>query len=421
MKIQTRSIYLLCFCLLSTSCAKAANSTTQLPFVVEEVAQNLGLVWGMVFINENELLITEREGKIKILHIPTKKVYPVTGAPAVYAKGQGGLLDISLHPQFSQNKILYLSYAKVNGHKQSTAVAKAIINQTGFAHKVGDKDAAFEDSSPLRADKKHEDSNEISIKGKKIVQLQDIFIAQPFVDSSRHFGSRLLFDKKGFLYVTVGDRGNRHLAQKLDNHIGKILRLTEEGKAPADNPFVSHQGALPEIWSYGHRNPQGLFIHRETGQLWGQEHGPRGGDEINLIKKGKNYGWPVITYGKEYWGPSIGEGFTKQGMEQPVKYWTPSIAPSGLLIYSGKKFPQWKNHFFSGALVLRHLNRLEIIPSNQKDQRANVGKEERLLSHLNFRVRHVIEGPKGYIYLSVDAGKILKLKPREQSSLPQKK
>ncbi|MDE0519013.1 MAG: PQQ-dependent sugar dehydrogenase [Bdellovibrionales bacterium] len=263
----------------------------------------------------------------------------------------------------------------------------------------------------------------------------------------------------------------RHLAQKLDNHLGKILRLTDKGKAAKGNPFIPIALAnskfkisaadrkepksdekkipkryikknLPEIWSFGHRNPQGLFIHPETGQLWEQEHGPRGGDEINLIKKGKNYGWPVITYGREYWGPKIGEGTRKKGMEQPVKYYTPSIAPSGLLIYSGKKFKKWKHHFFSGALVLKHLNRIKIIRQSdqgvanseshlplqknlQKQQtmssqkrvsskssiKYTVKEEERLLSDLKFRVRHVIEGPKGFIYISVDKGQILRLTP----------
>ena len=335
----------------------------------------------MVFINNEEILFTEREGRIKILHIPSGKVSCVAGVPAVYAKGQGGLLDIALHPRFSKNRTIYFSYAKAKGSKQTTAVAKAIL------------------------------------KGRNMVQKKDIFIAQPFLSASRHFGSRLVFaprssPQKWFLYVTVGDRTKRHYAQKLNNHLGKILRITEEGQAPKDNPFVLVKGALPEIWSYGHRNPQGLFIHPETGQLWGQEHGPRGGDEINLIKKGKNYGWPVITHGREYWGPAIGEGFKKQGMEQPVKYYTPSIAPSGLIIYSGKKFKQWKHDFFSGALVLRHLNRLKISSS----LKPIAGREERLLLDLNYRIRHVIEGPRGFIYVAVDQGKILKLTPHKVRS-----
>ena len=360
------------------------------PFKVEVLAEDLGIVWGMVFINSKEILFTEREGSIKILNIQTGALSSVSGAPKVYARGQGGLLDISLHPRFSKNKKIYLSYSKKKGGKQTTAIARGILKRKNV-YANGKK-------------KKKKVSEEISI-----TSLKDIFLAQPFISASRHFGSRLLFDKKGFLYVTIGDRTERDLAQELNNHFGKILRLDDRGRAPKGNPFTSVKNALPEIWSYGHRNAQGLFLHPVTGQLWEQEHGPRGGDEINLIKKGKNYGWPVITYGREYWGPSIGEGSEKKGMEQPVKYYVPSIAPSGLLIYSGKKFKKWKNSFFSGALVLRHLNRLEIVKNKAR-------KEERLLSDLDFRVRHVIEGPKGYIYVSVDAGKILRLKP-----IPQKR
>ncbi|MDE0118491.1 MAG: PQQ-dependent sugar dehydrogenase [Bdellovibrionales bacterium] len=415
-------------------------SSTSEPFLVEVLAENLGIVWGMVFINEKELLFTERKGHIKKLNIQTGKITAISGAPTVYAKGQGGLLDIALHPHFSKNKKIYISYSKPIGEKQTTAIASGLLKK----NKLDRTSVEFVNSkiqSPLKKNLQtpqtmfsplafaragSRESNKISI-----TQLKDIFVATPFISSRRHFGSRLVFDKKGFLYVTVGDRVERHLAQKLDNHLGKVLRLTDKGKAPKDNPFVFENSrfknsaakrkvpkrdgkiipngyikdALPEIWSFGHRNPQGLFIHPKTGQLWEQEHGPRGGDEINLIKKGKNYGWPVITYGREYWGPKIGEGMRKKGMEQPIKYYTPSIAPSGLLIYSGRKFKKWKYHFFSGALVLRHLNRIKV------SKKQKVKEEERLLSDLNFRVRHVIEGPKGFIYISVDKGQILRLRP----------
>ncbi len=298
-------------------------------------------------------------------------------------KGQGGLMDIALHPDFLKNKKVYFTYSKKMGRKQTTALARGIF--TGM-------------------------------REKKIKQVKDIFLAKPFISSSIHFGSRLVFDKQKFLFMTVGDRHQRHKAQSLNTHLGKVLRLTDEGQAPQDNPFYKKRSnktelALPEVWSFGHRNPQGLYIHPETGELWEQEHGPRGGDEINLIKKGLNYGWPIITYGKEYWGPRIGEGFVKKGLEQPVKYYVPSIAPCGLLIYSGKKFKKWKGHFFSGALVLTHLNRLKI------SQKNIVKEEEKLLSSLGLRVREVIEGPKGFIYVSTDDGKILRLQPLEQKKL----
>lgn len=337
-------------------------------FTVEVMAQDLGVVWGMEFINNKEILFTEREGQFKKLNLETKQIHPISGAPKVYSKGQGGLMDVALHPEFSQNQKVYFSYSKIKGRKQTTAVAMG------------------------------------TLKGRQLLRVRDLFEARPFVSSSIHFGCRLVFDENGFLFITVGDRNKRHSAQSLNSHLGKVLRLTDKGEAPPDNPFVSTKDALPEIWSLGHRNPQGLFFHPETGILWEQEHGPRGGDEINRIQKGKNYGWPVITHGREYWGPSIGEGTKKEGMEQPVKHFTPSIAPASLLIYSGKRFKKWKGDFFSGALVLTHLNRLKI--TNEK-----VETEERLLSSLKLRIRDVIEGPEGFIYLSTDEGKILRLTP----------
>ena len=349
------------------------------PFEVEVLAENQGVVWAMSFIDEYHILFTERKGQFKILNVQNKKVYPVAGSPQVYESGQGGLMDIALHPDFSKNKKVYFTYSKEMEKKQTTALAQGIF-------------AGMEEM--------------------KIKKVKDIFLAKPFISSSIHFGSRLVFDKQNFLFMTVGDRHQRHKAQSLNTHLGKVLRLTDEGKAPRDNPFYKMKNkSKAEVWSFGHRNPQGLYIHPETGELWEQEHGPRGGDEINLVKKGLNYGWPIITYGREYWGPRIGEGFVKKELEQPVKYYVPSIAPCGLLIYSGKKFKKWKGHFFSGALVLTHLNRLKI------SQKNIVKEEERLLSSLGLRVREVIEGPKGFIYVSTDDGKILRLQPYVQKKL----
>jgi len=353
------------------------------PFEVEVLAKNQGVIWAMNFIDQHHILFTERKGQFKILNVQNKQIYPVSGSPQVYEKGQGGLMDVAIHPDFSKNKIVYFTYSKEMGKRQTTALAKGIF--TG-------------------------------IKEKKIIQVKDIFLAKPYISSSIHFGSRLAFDKDGFLFMTMGDRHQRHKAQSLSTHLGKVLRLTDKGKAPQDNPFYKRKNnptepALPEVWSFGHRNPQGLYVHPETGELWEQEHGPKGGDEINLIKKGLNYGWPIITYGREYWGPRIGEGFVKEGLEQPVKYYIPSIAPCGLLIYSGKKFKRWKGHFFSGALVLEHLNRLKI---NQKNI---VKEEEKLLSSLELRIRDVIEDRVGLIYVSTDDGKILRLQPLRQKKL----
>ena len=336
------------------------ESKGSVPFKVEVVAEGLGVPWGMVFLNKDELIWTERGGLIKKIYLPTGKITSITGGPKVYVGGQGGLLDIALHPEFKKNKWIYLTYSLRKKRKQSTALARG------------------------------------QLKENRITALTTLFVARPFYSGGLHFGSRLTFDSKGFLFMTVGDRGRKQEAQNLDSHLGKLLRFDDKGETPLDNPFGS------EIWSLGHRNPQGLFIHPETKQVWLQEHGPRGGDEINLIKKGANYGWPVITYGRSYIGLKIGEGTSKKGMQQPIKYWVPSIAPCGLLIYSGKKFSQWKGDFFSGSLVLTHLNQFKL----------SISKEKRWFSSLGLRFRHVVEDPQGFIYASVDQGMILRVSPQ---------
>ena len=337
------------------------------PFKVEVVTRGLDIIWGMVFLNEKELLWTERQGSLKKINLETGKITPILlNIENLYDSGQGGLLDLSLHPNFKENGWIYFTYSISKGNKQSTALGRGVLKE-----------------------------NEIE-------SFETLFIAQAFYNSRRHFGSRLAFDSQNFLFLTVGDRANKKQAQNLFSHAGKLLRLDENGKALPDNPFFKNKKALPEIYSYGHRNPQGLFIHQE--KIYLQEHGPRGGDEINIIKKGANYGWPVITHGRAYSGLKIGEGHSKKGMEQPLKHWTPSIAPSGLLIYSGKKFPQWKGDFFSGSLILTHLNKLQF--RNNK-----FINEKRLLSNLGFRFRHIIEGPEGYLWVGVDQGMILKISP----------
>lgn len=338
------------------------------PFEVVVIAKNLGIPWGMVFINKEELLFTEKKGDLKILHTTTGEIRSVAGLPEVFDGGQGGLLDVALHPEFQKNRAIYWTFSHGEKHKYTTSLAKAHLQNDKLSH------------------------------------IQILFSAKPLAPAQIHFGSRIAFDKKGLLFFTVGDRGQKKEAQNLNSHFGKLLRIKEDGAIPSDNPFAESKKALPEIWSYGHRNPQGLFIHKGTGEIWLQEHGPRGGDEINLIKKSGNYGWPVITYGKSYAGFKIGKGTVMEGMEQPIKYWTPSIAPSGLLIYSGTLFPKWKGDLFSGALKLTHLNRLKI-------KNGKMLEEERLLSDLNLRVRDVIQGPEGCIYISADRGWILKLQP----------
>ncbi|MCB0365007.1 MAG: PQQ-dependent sugar dehydrogenase [Bdellovibrionaceae bacterium] len=338
-------------------------------FLVNEIVRLKDVPWGLAFLNPDEAIVTLRDGGIVLLNSKTKSTTSISGGPKVIAKGQGGLLDVALHPKFAANQWVYFTYSTKSKSGSTTELARA-----KFIHP------------------------------NKLTDLTVLFTALTDSDTDVHFGSRLVFDDHGLLYMTVGDRGKREKAQMLNFHNGKVLRLDENGKPAEGNPFVDRKDALPEIWTYGHRNLQGIAIHPETNDIWTQEHGPRGGDEINKLKKGANYGWPVITYGKEYWGPSIGEGTHKPGMEQPVHYWVPSIAPCGLTFYSGRVFKNWKNHLFSGALKLQHLNRLDLSESGKIH-------EERLLKNLNERIRHVVEGPAGYLYLTTDSGRVLKLTP----------
>lgn len=350
------------------------DTSGQTDFLVEEVYAGLSVPWGMAFLNTDELLITERQGKLYYLNIKTKQLTLITGTPSVLAQGQGGLLDIAIAPKKNEqgNPILYFSYSKPLNNTGTTAL--------GSAHLIGKK---------------------------SLTNWRDIFIAKSNSTTSRHYGSRIAFDNEGHIFLSIGDRGIRKDAQELDNHSGTIIRLNLDGTIPEDNPFLKQKRALPEIWSYGHRNPQGLAFNTDKSQLWSIEHGPRGGDEINLIKPGKNYGWPVISYGKEYWGPiSVGEGTHKTGMEQPVKYYVPSIAPGSLLVYSGKAFKEWEGDLFAGALKLTHLNQVKL------DQHNQAIKETRLLQELGERIRALAESPEGWIYLSTDSGKILRLRKK---------
>lgn len=334
-------------------------------FKLETLTSKQGVIWGFDFLSDTEIIFTEREGHLKILNIETKKITPITGLPKISQRGQGGLLDILLDPDFKTNQKIYLSYAVEAGDGHTTRVS------------------SFE------------------LKNNKLVNPKELFQAMPPTTNGEHFGSRLQIDENGFLFISIGDRGERKLAQDLNTHMGKIIRIKTDGSIPKDNPFFGKKNSKPEIWSYGHRNPQGLFYDRETKKLWNNEHGPRGGDEINLVEKGKNYGWPVITYGKEYWGPSIGEK-QKSGMEQPIYQYTPSIAPSALILYKGKHFPKWKDSFLSSALAITQVNRL------YKD--GNTYKEESLLKDLGKRIRNIKEDKNGYLYISTDSGEIYRLK-----------
>ena len=338
---------------------------------VTTVARGLEHPWSLAFLPDGRMLVTERPGRLRYVTRAGALSEPVAGVPAVHAEGQGGLLDVVLDPAFAENATIYLSYAEPAADgTNGTAVARA------------------------------------RLEGGALAGLEVIFRQQPKFKSNHHFGSHLVFDRDGNLFVTTGERNSqRDKSQDLGTHIGKVVRITPDGGVPAGNPFVGRNGALPENWSYGHRNLQGAALHPDTGELWTHEHAPRGGDEINVARAGRNYGWPVITYGREYSGPAIGEGTAKAGMEQPAHYWVPSIAPSGMAFHDGKGFPAWKGQLFVGALAAAQLVRLVVEPDGKirHEERIRIGK----------RVRDVREGPDGALYLVTDdgAGEILRVVP----------
>ena len=338
---------------------------------VSLVARGLNSPWGMTFMPDGNMLVTERVGRLRIVSPDGRISEPVAGVPKVFAMQQGGLLDVEIDPKFAQNSIIYLSYAEPEGAKAGTAVAKAKL-----------------------------------VDG-KLENLQVIFRQVPKTVGAQHFGSRLVFARDGNLFITLGDRGS-HIeeAQNLSNHLGKLIRIRPDGSVPNDNPFVKNSKAKPEIWSYGHRHIQGAALNPNTGELWIHEHGPRGGDEINIPKPGKNYGWPEASYGVHYSMAPIKDEHTAQGFEEPIYYWTPSIAPSGMMFYSGNLFPGWRGNLFIGALAGTHVARL-VVDGNK------IAGEEQLLKN-TLRFRDVEQGPDGAIYLLTDEedGKILKIVPK---------
>jgi glucose/arabinose dehydrogenase len=345
-------------------------ASDKVTFVLENIIEGLGVPWGMAFISANQLLVTEREGNIKLLDTRSKALTTLQGTPDVFAEGQGGLLDVAVPPDFSPGDWIYFTFVRDRDGEGVTVLARARLADN------------------------------------KLVQWQDLLETQSATTSGNHFGSRIAFDETGHVYFGVGDRGERPNSQDLANHAGSVMRLTRDGRIPQDNPFIGRDDVLPEIWSYGHRNPQGMAYDPEHKRLWLIEHGPRGGDEINLVVPGRNYGWPVISYGKEYWGPmAVGEGTHREGMEQPVKQYTPSIAPGSLLLYSGKAFPAWRGNLFAGALKLRHINRVTL------DKEGKAIAEERLLTDLDERIRALAEDPQGWIWFSTDSGRIYVIKP----------
>jgi glucose/arabinose dehydrogenase len=328
------------------------------------VAKSLEHPWALAFLPEGHLLVTERPGRMRIVERDGKLGEPLAGLPAVVAAGQGGLLDVSLHPQFASNRLVYWTYSEAGDGGASTAVARGRLD------------------------------------GNRLADVQVIFRQLPKVGGgSNHFGSRLVWSRDGTLFVGLGDRFNRKDdAQTLDNHMGKLVRIDADGKAPADNPFAARAGARPEIWSYGHRNIQGAALHPDSGQLWTVEHGPQGGDELNVPAAGANHGWPVITYGRNYGiGTKIGEGTERDDIAPPIHYWAPtSIAPSGMAFLTSDRYPGWKGNLFIGALRGSHLVRLEL------DGR-KVVREEQLLTDRNPRIRDVRQGPDGWLYVLTDS------------------
>lgn len=337
-------------------------------FGVVKITEDLDNPWGIAFLPDGRILVTERAGSIRIIKDGKLTDERISGVPKVYSQGQGGLLDIQLHPDYANNGWIYLTYSKPGPGGAGTTVART------------------------------------KLQGNTFTDFQDLFSAQPFTNSGAHFGSRIAFDGKGYIFFSSGERGTMENAQTLTNHLGKIIRLHEDGKVPADNPFVNTSNAKPEIWSYGHRNPQGLIYDKENNLLIDHEHGPRGGDEINIIEKGKNYGWPVITYGINYDGSPITKITSKEGMEQPIWYYVPSIAPCGMVKVTSDKYPGWKGNLLIGALALQHISRVEV-----KDKK--YVKHEKLLQDFA-RFRALAQGPDGLIYAATESpGTLIKLVP----------
>ena len=355
----------------SPSCAQTIHSDEH-SFRLVKLAEPLEYPWALAFLPDGRLLVTERPGRLRVIGRDGKlDARPVSGLPRVAAHGQGGLMDIAIHPRFADNNLVYLSYAARGDGGYSTEVARGRLS------------------------------------GTELQEVQVIFRQLPKSGGGRHFGSRLVFDREGHLYITLGDRGEQDRAQRPDDHAGSVIRLHDDGRMPKDNPFVGKPGWKPEKYTLGNRNIQGAALHPQSGLLWTHEHGPQGGDEINIIRSGVNYGWPVITYGVQYViGTRIGEGTHKAGMAQPLHYWVPSIAPSGMAFYTGERFPRWRGDLFVGALRDQMLVRLRL--DGEK-----VVKEERMLKDTIGRIRDVRSGPDGLLYLLTDEarGMLVRLEP----------
>lgn len=369
-----KSIVLLGFFVVMTisSCGQKSDSEINTPqettFTAELIIPDMDIPWGMEFLPDGGMLITEKAGQI-ILFKDGEKT-SLQNVPPIYYRGQGGLMDIKLHPDYANNGWIYLSYASEEGEEKGghTAIARA------------------------------------KLSGNSLTDLEVLYKASPNTTAGRHFGSRIEFDTNGYLYFTIGERGERDInPQDITRDGGKVYRLHDDGRIPTDNPFVNSSGAKAAIYTYGNRNPQGMARHPETGAIWIHEHGPRGGDEINIVEKGRNYGWPVITYGINYSGTPITDITEMEGMEQPIHYWVPSIAPSGMAFVTSDRYPQWKGNLLVGSLSFQYLERMELNGNS-------VTYREKLMENVG-RVRNVKQGLDGYIYVAVEGKGIFKLVP----------
>lgn len=374
-KVLALSILLIC----CSHCAKNKTDSKETALEItpktisktyELIVKDLDIPWGFTFLPDGAMLITEKRGEL--IHYKNGIKTTIKGLPEIIVLGQGGLMDIELHPNYKSNGWVYISFVSSEGDGRggNTAIMR------------------------------------FKIKDDKAIEQELLYKASPNSRRGQHFGSRIVFDAKGYLYFSIGDRGNRDVnPQNLERDGGKIYRLHDDGRIPKDNPFVNKRHAKKAIFSYGHRNPQGMAIHPETGAIWTHEHGPKGGDEINIIEAGQNYGWPVVSYGVNYSGTKFTNLTQKEGMTPPIHHWTPSIAPSGMAFLTRNTYPEWKGHLFVGALKFQYLNHIEI--HNNK-----VVKQEKLLEGLG-RVRSIKEGPDGYLYIGIENLGIVKLFPNK--------
>lgn len=345
----------------------------KMDFYIDTLYTALENPWSLAWLPDGRLLVTERTGKILVFKDDHYTGELLANVPAIFAQGQGGLFDIKLHPDYAENGWVYLIYAKPINGGAGTTLTRA------------------------------------KLEGNDLVNIEELFVSQPATNAALHFGGRIAFDDARYIYFSSGERGTKENAQNIGNDLGKVHRLHDDGRVPDDNPFVSIPNARPSIWSYGHRNPQGLVYDQASGILWETEHGPKGGDELNSIERGKNYGWPVITYGIDYDGSIISEQTEKEGMEQPVHYWTPSIATCGLELVSSARYPNWKGNLIVGALAQQHIARVEL-------DGINYAGEEKLLERLG-RIRQIGQSPEGLLYIvAEEPGALYKIVPAQNGN-----